>query len=136
MIHKHNWFPGITLLLSLVLVGLIIFSMMTKAPSVQKSTQTGPTVSESAYQTDMQKTVQTFLTSFSGATSDTERTAAVQSALDALLRMRVPADDKDLHLELAISLQNMKERLAAGKDASDGLAQFKTAAASSSWLHL
>ena len=136
MIHKHNWFPGVTLLLSLILVALIIFSMMTATPAVKKTVETVPAVSESAYQAEMQKTVQTFLTSFSGATSDTERTAAVQSALDALLRMRVPADDKDLHLELAISLQNMKERLVAGKDASDGLAQFKTSAASSSWLHL
>ena len=133
--HKRSWFPYITFLLSLILVGLIIFSFVSKS-STEKTVSATPTVSESEYQSELQKHVSIFSPAYAAATSDADRTAAVQTMMNSLLSMHVPADDKDLHLELALSLQSMKDALASGKDASDGFTRFKTAVTSATWLHL
>lgn len=137
MFHKRSWFPFAVLFLSLVLGVFVFFSFYTK--QTQTISQTQPTrISDVTYQHELTSNVTSFLDAYPKAIDDSARYNLVQTMLNQLLRMRVPAQEKDLHLELALSLQQMKEGLYnhSPQDVADGFARFKDAVSQTSWLHL
>lgn len=132
---RVSFFPLILLALTLILVYLFVFF---SAPKQVKTTQTQVSaVSEGHYQEALASVLKKFFSVYDSATSDTVRAESVQTALNALLNMRVPASDKELHLELAIILQKMKQGITANpQDVSDGYSEIKDLISQTSWLHL
>ncbi len=131
---KHaSFFPFIVLALTLVLVGGFVFlSSEKQATHVQTSV-----VSDTPYEDGLTIVLKRFFSVYDSATSDTAREQIVQSTLNALLSMRVPVKEKDLHLGLAISLQKIKQGLVSNpQDVSDGYAELKDFVSQTSWLHL
>lgn len=139
MLHKRSWFPFVVFFLTLVLIALVVSSFTGKG-QLEKRGQGAPPItmiSDITYQRELSGNVKTFLNAYATATDDASRSALVQTMLNQLLHMRVPAQEKDLHLELALSLQQMKEGLANhSQDASEGFARLNDAVSQTSWLHL
>ncbi len=136
MLHKRPWFLLFVFFLSAALGVLIFFSYTANVQQTKPPVET-PIVSDEAYQKELTISVKSFLTSYSAVGDDGAKSALVQSFLNQLLHMRVPAQEKDLHLELALSLQQMKEGLQNhSQDAVDGLTRFRNAVTKASWLKL
>jgi len=134
---RPSFFPFILLALTLILVTAFVFSASPKT-SVQKTNKSSvSTVSDEQYQTALTAVLKKFVSVYDAAASDTEKTQAVQNTLNSLLSMRVPAEEKDLHLELALALQKMKQGFATNpQDILEGYASIKELISQTSWLHI
>ena len=136
MLHKRPWFLVLVFLLSLAL-GMFIYSSYSAKVQQTKPSASTPAISDEAYQQELNGTVKTFLTAYTAAADDSAKSTLVQTLLNQLLHMRVPAQEKDLHLELALSLQQMKEGLQNhSQDATDGLTRFREAVTKTPWMKL
>ncbi len=126
MEFKNSRFPLLVLFLTLLLLGFMIFTFVKKDSTPNESVT--PVVSEKEYKTQMAMVVNNFLPSYLAATDDVGRRAVVDSTLTKLLEIRVPANQKDLHLELAISLNLILTQLSGTTDvAREGLERWKKA---------
>jgi hypothetical protein len=132
-----SFFPYILLALTLVLVTCFVFLT---PPKQTENTNTLPkvvVVSEGQYQDALEAVLKKFFSVYDSAASDTARIEIVQNTLNSLLSMRVPVSFKDMHLELAIALQKMKQGFISNpQDVTDGYARLKELISQSSWLRL
>lgn len=135
---KHlSFFPFIILALTLILVSGFVFLSSPKNALQKNASSQVSLVSDAQYQDALTSVLKKFVNLYDSATSDTVRAEIVQNTLNALLSMRVPAAFKDLHLELAIALQKMKQGFASNpQDISDGYIQVKALISQTSWLRL
>lgn len=135
---KHApFFPLLILALTLVLVTVFVFSASPKYREQKTIVSETLPVSEEQYQAALTAVLKKFITSYDTASEDSVRARVVDQALATLLSMRVPAAFKDLHLELAISLQKMKQGFISNpQDVTDGYMQIKTNVSQTSWLRL
>lgn len=135
---KHaSFFPFLVLALTLILVTGFVFSASPK--SVEKKgvvTQT-PSVSDEQYQEALKLVLKKFITSFDATEDVSVRAQLTEQTLGTLLTMRVPGQEKELHLTLAIALQKMKQGFAGNpQDVMDGYTQIKQLISQTNWLSL
>lgn len=135
---KHtSFFPFIVLALTLILVSGFVFLSSPKHAQQNSASSQVSLVSDAEYQQALTTVLKRFFSVYDSATSDSARAESVQGTLNSVLSMRVPASFKDLHLELAIALQKMKQGFSSNpQDVTDGYKQIKTLILQTSWLRV
>jgi len=132
-----SFFPFILLALTLILVTCFVFLTPPKQMNNVNPPLRTTIVSEEQYQDALEAVLKKFFSVYDSAASDTARAETVQNTLNSLLSMRVPVAFKDMHLELAIALQKMKQGFISNpQDVTDGYARLKELVSQSSWLQL
>lgn len=112
-IHRHpTFFPIIIVLLTGTLIYFMFFSFTSKPIVLSPTT---PVVNEEEYREAVKKIIAPFLTSVSSAPNDMAKLVLVENTLNSLLGVTVPASYKDAHLEMAVSLNQMREGLRGTK---------------------
>ena len=71
---------------------------------------------------------------FSETQDATIRLQAVSTARDQLLQLRVPSEDKDVHLELAVLFTQLIDALRQGSDVTALFQQFESIRQQTDWL--
>ena len=104
MFHKHRsiLFPVVLIGLTLALAATVYFSVSPKSAVVPES-KIIP-VNDELYRNELTNIIQTFQTQYRSAPDDLRRLLLVEATLRNLLSLRVPAMYKELHLDLAVSL--------------------------------
>ena len=136
--HRHSFFPLVVIVLSVLLAGLIYWS-------VQKQREVGGKVAEvdkveesidpEAYRESLTQIVGTFDKRMSSSQDDLDKLLAAQTALAGLFEMRVPAEFKDLHLSLAVALSDIEKALESqDRNIDASLAQISELKQTYSWL--
>ena len=123
-------------LLTLGLVGFVLWGMHARSVAPVSSTGKGdPTVNEDTYRADTKAVVRDYRAAYAKAGTDLERLLVTEKAIDALLALRVPADEKDFHLDLVVSLNLIRNGL-RGEEGSlaQGQARFERLLATTPWL--
>ncbi|TAL50073.1 hypothetical protein EPN81_03885 [Patescibacteria group bacterium] len=134
--HRHSFFPLVIIFLSLLLAGLIYWSVKTQPSSSPAITQQEvESVDPQAYREALTQIVGTFDERMSSSQDDLDKLLAAQTALAGLLELRVPAEFKDLHLALAVAFSDMEKALQSEDRAIDvPLAQVSQLKQTYSWL--
>lgn len=124
---KHaSFFPFLVLALTLILVTGFVFSASPKSVEQKGVTTQTPPVSDEQYQEALKLVLKKFTTSFDATEDVSVRAQLTEQTLSTLLTMRVPGQEKEFHLTLAIALQKMKQGFAGNpQDVMDGYAQIK-----------
>jgi hypothetical protein len=108
--QKHSFFPVIIILLTVSLAGFMFFVL--RGSLAQTSTIQEPKpVNEEDYREGVSAILQTFEEQFSVSQDSAQKRLATQTALSALLELRVPVEYKDLHLQLAIAWNQIQTAL-------------------------
>lgn len=106
--HKKSFFPVVIILLTCVL-GIFIFSVFSHR---SKSVSTETTmISKSVYESTVKSYMDDFTVKFGSTSDDVAKLSLVENVLTNLLNLRVPSEDKDIHLGLVIGLNQIKEEL-------------------------
>lgn len=112
MLHRHhNWFPLVIAGLTLTLFLLMFYSFTAWPQSLSPVTPESTPVSTQEYQRDMKEAVERFINEYEQVDSDVARLVRVESMMNTLLNIRVPADEKERHLSLVITLNQLKQAL-------------------------
>lgn len=135
---KHtSFFPYIVLALTLMLVSAFLFFSFSNLLQSGSIDARSSAVSDAHYQSVLTRVLRDFFTSYRTATNDATREQIADQTLGMLLSMRVPSSKKDLHLELAIALQKIKQGFVSNpQDVTDGYAQLQDTVFQTSWIHL
>lgn len=135
---KHvSFFPFLVLALTLILVTGFVFSASPKSVEQKGIVTQTPPVSDEQYQEALRLVLKKFITSFDATEDVSVRTQLTEQTLGTLLTMRVPGQEKELHLALAIALQKMKQGFGANpQDVMDGYTQIKQLISQTNWLSL
>ena len=133
MLHRHpTFFPLVLVFLTLGLVGFMVV-MFAKPSSFGE--KVSPTISEDAYRLEMKEFMASFETRYQAASDDLKKVVLVENTLNKLLSIKVPETYKDLHLELAFSLNAIREGLREKSAAlAEGEQRLKNLLAKESWL--
>ena len=134
--QKHSFFPVVIILLTLSLAGFmfVVFrGSMTRGDSVVQEIKP---VNEDDYRQKISEVLQVFGEQFMASEDNAQKNMVTQQALDQLLEQRVPAQYKDLHLQLAIVWNQLQTALASGSqdDVSVSLKKIEQLKISYPWL--
>lgn len=134
--HRHSFFPFVVILLSLVLAGLIYWSVQNPPSEIQTIIrQEVESIDQDAYRDDLSSIVKTFNERMDASQDDLEKLLATRMALAGLLELRVPAEFKDLHLTLAVALSQIQDALESDdRNIDEPLVKIAQLVASYSWL--
>ena len=93
-------------------------------------------VNEDDYRQKISEVLQVFGEQFMASEDNAQKNMVTQQALDQLLEQRVPAQYKDLHLQLAIVWNQLQTALASGSqdDVSVALKKIEQLKISYPWL--
>ncbi|MBM5789996.1 hypothetical protein FJZ23_02850 [Candidatus Parcubacteria bacterium] len=124
MLHKrHSFFPFVLALLTLALVILMFYAFTGREPApAERAVEPSP-VSASRYEGSLVSLMDAFIGAYDAQPDDASRLALTEQALADLLSLRVPADEKDRHLALAVGLNRLEQALRA-RDAEETQAAF------------
>ncbi len=111
--HRHSFFPVVIALLTLILLVFMFLTFRKNSTSSIGHGQTVSPVSEQEYQTSLHTLMKKFTDGFPALNSQSARLSSVEGTLTSLLAFRVPFSQKDLHLSLAVQLNQMKDALHA-----------------------
>lgn len=112
--HHRSFFLPILVLLTVGLVVFMFFSLTDSRKTTESTQQQTITpVSSQEYTSSIKKIGKKFVESYEAAENDIARLVLVESTLSELLALRVPADQKDIHLERAVILSQMQAALKA-----------------------
>lgn len=113
--HKHSSFPLILILLSLGLIVFMFYSFTYEENQEQKSGQVTQEevipIDINQYRQDLSYIVRNFHDEYARATDDLAKLVVTESALEQMLDLIVPAEYKDLHLQLAVAFHQLEESL-------------------------
>lgn len=135
---KHaSFFPYIILALTLMLVAGFVFTASPKSTRQSSPLAETEQISDVHYQAALQTVLKKFTTAFDVAVDESLRASVTDQTLSTLLSMRVPAEERELHLALAIALQKIKQGFISNpQDVTDGYTQINALISQTSWLHL
>lgn len=134
---RFSFFLPIVIVLTLILLTVFIFVFIERSKFVASSPPQTPVVSVVDYQIEVQQLMKTFLTDYEIATDQSTQMDVTEKTLTALLNVRVPASEKDTHLSLALSLQQLKQNLSANSpDTKTSFIHLKDILSKTDWLHL
>ncbi len=136
MLYRHpTFFPLILALLTLGLIGFMAVTFSNRSARVPGGSSEEAPVNEDAYRSKMQSIMTGFAGKYYGAPDDLQKLVLSENALNAMLALRVPATYKDFHLELAFSLNLMREGLREKSDAQiDGERRLSELLSKEAWL--
>jgi hypothetical protein len=113
-IHQHSFFPVAVLLLTVVL-GIFIYLTVTSTPEVTEPSSVNreevTPVDEGEYTQEMQAIVETFFDVIETSEDDLDALIAAESAQFSMLNIRVPAEYRDTHLQIALALTEIQLEL-------------------------
>lgn len=134
--HRHSLFPFVVILLSLALAGLIYWSVQSPPRETPVITQQEvESVDPQAYRDGLSDIVGTFEQRMTNSQDDLDKLLATQTTLAGLLELRVPAEFRDLHLELAVALSQIETALQSDdRNIDEPLAQMAQLVAAYPWL--
>lgn len=110
---KHSYFP---LTLTLLTLGLILFmfyafTFEAEPSSYPIAVEEEEPVDANDYRSELAYAIATFDEGYTDASDDLARLVAAEQAVSDLLDMRVPSEYKELHLELAVTLNQLQTAL-------------------------
>jgi len=137
--HRHTYaFPIILVVLTL---GLIFLLWQTVKPSSQEGnylvqTETLEPVTVADYEQALQGVMDGFTLTYQQKGDDAERAVYVDGVLQNVLALRVPTEEKDLHLQIAFGLNRLSDGLTQGDEAmsAEGWNQLNTIFADNLWI--
>ncbi len=128
--HRKSLFPYLVIFLSLVLVLFMFYTFSYKADKVITSNDAVISVTTQDYQSDVKPVIESFDQKMLLAKDSLAQLVAVEESLNELLALRVPSDYQNIHLELALALNSMKENLRTGdRNIDEALVEWQTAKA-------
>jgi len=119
MFHEHHhrsFFPVVLVGLTLVLVFVVLFATGPFTNLSRRGEIDVPT--SERYEAQVQRILFAFDERFNMADATESRVFVAVQATDELLALVVPADLRDLHLELIITLNRLRQDLEAGNAAA------------------
>lgn len=137
--HHHSSFPLIIILLSLGL-GVFMFYAFTSEEEDTKEQEEYRveetfSVDADTYRSEMSSLMQTFSQTYTTSQDDLSRLLATEEVLHRLLDIRVPAEYKDLHLEFAVALNQLKEALrSTERNTNEPIEKIDEITAENPWL--
>jgi len=132
-IHRHpTFFPIILLFLTGGLVYFMFFSFTSKPITLSPGMTV---VDENAYRQSVKDIIISLFKSFGSAAGDMARLVLVENAANALLGVTVPASYKEMHFDLIVSLNQMREGLRGSKGQMEkGNAELARILSENPWL--
>ena len=92
-------------------------------------------VSEQEYQSNLHALTKKFVEGYAQTEDQAKRLVLTQQTLSSLLTMRVPAAFKELHLELAVHMNQLKDALQTnGAGVKESFDQFVQTTKTQPWL--
>ncbi|MBI4592033.1 hypothetical protein HY733_01130 [Candidatus Uhrbacteria bacterium] len=134
--HRHSFFPLVVIVLSVILAGLIFWSVQNEPSSTSViTTQEVELVDPAAYRDSLAHIVGTFDERMTSSQDDLDKLLATQTALAGVLELRVPVEFKDLHLALAVAFSDIEKSLQReDRNIDVALAQINELKQSYPWL--
>ncbi|HLD20508.1 MAG TPA: hypothetical protein VJB64_00250 [Patescibacteria group bacterium] len=136
--HRHSFFPLVIIVLSVLLAGLIYWSVQQPGEvggKVAKVDKVEESIDPATYRDSLAQIVATFDERMSSSQDDLDKLLAAQTALAGLLELRVPAEFKDLHLALAVAFSDIEDALQSqDRNIDASLAQISELKQTYSWL--
>ncbi len=136
--HRHSFFPLVVIVLSVLLAGLIYWSVQQPGEvggKVAKVDKVEESIDPATYRDSLAQIVATFDERMSSSQDDLDKLLAAQTALAGLLELRVPAEFKDLHLALAVAFSDIEDALQSqDRNIDASLAQISELKQTYSWL--
>jgi len=107
--HRHSFFPFVLAVLTLALVVFMFYAFTDTPLGSSQPEQVLNPVSDEQYQKELRLLTTEFIDSYQKATDPSSRNVLVDQALSSLLALRVPSQNKELHLDLAIDLSQLRQ---------------------------
>ena len=124
--HKHHiFFPLLVALLSLGLLVFMFYAFAYTSGSPKDVQPEPASISTDEYRASLHVIVTAFDQSPALQARSTNRLAGVDAALNSLLALRVPPESQRTHLELALTLSSMKDRIARNEDINELLEKWQ-----------
>jgi hypothetical protein len=139
-IHQHSLFPVAVLLLTAGL-GVFIYFTVTSTPETTGGTSTNVEevvpVDEGEYTQGMQTILDEFLEKVESSTDGLDTLIAAESAQFSMLSIRVPAEYRSTHLQIALALTDIQLELKAEERDVDPLIEaLRVLMEETTWLSL
>lgn len=115
----HSFFPFVLAILTFGLLVFMYFSFTSIKVETKSVQQEVVPVSSQEYQTELEKINDEFVVSYETAETEMAKLVLVEKTLSKLLSLRVPAEFKDKHLELAVLLNQIQTALLEQKDTTE-----------------
>ncbi len=121
--HKQSTFPLVIILLSLLLVGVMVYFFRSPATNTASSIDTVAaekvTIDSRDYQSDVSKIIQELESGLQTSQDDLNKLLLAESSLEALLALRVPAEHRDVHLDLVLIVGQIQSTLRSSERSLD-----------------
>lgn len=134
MFHRHSAFPALVLALTAALALAFGWSAMRPdAPAPEAPAASAPAAPD--YRAALKGALAGFHAAYEAAADDLARLAAAERALDQVLALKVPTEERDAHLAVAFALNQVRAGLRGEPGmAAKGLAALAAAEAAAPWL--
>lgn len=109
--HRHSFFPLVLACLTLTLTTLMFFSFARQREVSQPVVAEVTSVSTPEYDEQLKQLGHDFMISYQTLQDEPSRSAAVSVLLQDVLSLRVPVSEKEFHLSLAVTLNEMQQTL-------------------------
>ncbi len=109
--HRHSFFPLVLAGLTLALIIFMFYSFTGWQPSTSTMVPEQMPVSPAEYEQSLTQVTRAFVESYPGQSDDLARLVLVEKTMQQLLNLRVPAEQKELHLSLVIELNQIQQAL-------------------------
>lgn len=117
--RHHSFFPFVLALLTFGLIVLMYFSFTIVKVETKSIQQIIVPVSSQEYESELKEIGNGFTASYVSSETDIAKLVLVEKTLSELLSLRVPAEFKDKHLELAVLLNQIQTALLEQKDTKE-----------------
>ena len=136
-IHHHSWFPFVLIGLSFTLILVVIFFVVPRG-NVSVFFPQNEEVNQEALSEDYELSSKQILTTLFAALDGEDEEAKIQTidqSTNSLLALLVPSKHKDLHLEIVLSL-NLLRQGSLGEETlyEEGLRRLQALVDQYSWL--
>lgn len=124
-IHKRrSFFPLVITLLTMSLIVFMFYAFMdASSPATEPMVEEVITVNADDYRSDTVLAIANFEEGYGQAADDLSRLMVTETALEELLDLRVPAEYKELHLDLVVALNQLQTALRSeGRSTAEALA--------------
>ncbi len=112
MFHKrHSFFPLVLALLTLGLIVFMFYAFTGKQSVSVRQTSEVPPVSSQEYEKELSTLTKSFVEQYPQKEDELSRLVLVEQTLQSLLSLRVPVEAKEMHLNLAVELNQMQQAL-------------------------
>ncbi len=135
---KRSYFPMVILFLSLGLVLFMVYSLTytnTNSKKIKESLEVAEAININEYRVEMQNIIASYESEYQNTDDDLSKLIVVEKIIGKLLAIRVPDGYKEMHLELVVNLNTIKQALRSTKrDITIGQEKLSRTLARFPWL--